>query len=638
MKPKYQSGSDSDSDSSSGSDVELAEEFAESPDIIHKDNTDTSTGMVNDAEIMDFCNSFVEKWDEKVNLITAEYLILQKCVNDLRENIYTTFDFTMQKGKYEFTIQKSKHRMILTQKLAECHHRARVCYNYTRDCNFFIELYRFSNFYEKVTRLDIEDRPNDRVIMMKNQLDSSLNNLQQSMVLLMGALCECYDCLSEAVSCDLSPDIRPDQYRVIPSVQIFNVITKLLLITIRHKLYLSSETYDNLRPTSFEYVEEMLLMRTNTPILKMNAKELMDSLKQLAACWLKLKYRPQLLDYIELLEIRAAMIINESDSALVHNVGPFRQAIDGTSNPIQYRVSDDFLWMVCMMLVNFRIRINMNFIKPKVVPCPEKWLPTPEQEKTVLDWLAFQAKNAYGDSTGTAYRMAFFRRILNPSETEEFARLFPSEPITFQQVLLRVRGDNAFKTIIDACNRPLYEDILRDDENDNPVSCATMADVLLKSFFKGSYPNTNWAFYCIFYEDLLSRFSELGRFKDPIMIQNFNYFNISYGGTVYLLEGFIKSLTTWINIILLEQNGEFESGQQYISILLQNMKYVQMKIQDEVRSKYKKDPEKKMTPEDAAVLKETFPFKFKEATDVVLQSQKPTNLSGATSHVKEIII
>lgn len=562
------SGSDSDSDDSmgeSGSDVELSSEFVSSALPRPSEGEEDPDWL----ERSEFISAYIQEWDEPVANITVEISRLKTLIEKLRNKIDETFDTRMFVGKYRKTMEQTELTNEMFRLLAEAADKAAQVYSFAREYNFFIDMFRLCD----------EEIP--EIVAIRNRLSIVYKGLLQTTLILFNTLAEYYRQLSDSITLDHAEDILPDIYRSVPAVAFYTLITKLLLISRYHDIELRKEKYKTLTPKKFPYVEKNLLIRSLKPILEFSMRELLDSVNQLAYCWNKLKYSDQLLDYVELLEFRTAMLIHESNTAAVFNVEPFRRQIPQTNSPIQYAANEEFKSFICMKLVNFRIRLIMNYIIPKVEPCPAKWLPTPLQEKVVMDWLVYQATNIYGDKAGADYRLKYFKRILNPAEGEEFHMRFPGEALTDQQVLIKMRGDNEYRQIIEMCNRPRYQDIIMDEESMYPASCATMSYILIDSFFKGAYSTTKWECFCFFYEDLLVRFGALQRETDPLMVQNFNFFNICFNDTMYVLEGFVKAFTCWINIVLQEQEGKFEDKQQDVSHLIEAIKTVQVKRKNE---------------------------------------------------------
>lgn len=374
---------------------------------------------------------------------------------------------------------------------------------------------------------------------------------------------EFYEFICVPVFCDHSATSR----KIVP-VDLFMLILARMFIIAKQS---SIGDLANVKPRDFAYARKNHLVRTMSPFLSMNMKDTMNTIKQLAYHWLKLKFDEDLIRYVELLEYRCFMFLCEAYPSSVHNLVEYCKEIPvrantthvtgSASEPVKlYTFSDYFLNEVSTRMFNFRIRISIWYMY-KHVQCPKEFLPTKEDIQHVRDWLEYQSKNVYGDKVGTEYRKRYYRRQLRPGEMEEYRRLAPHDVVIDQRVIQRVRGDQELKALQARANREEYHAFLKDDEDVYPISCGTMANLLLGSYFEGTFSQTPWSRYCIFYEEIQYRFSELRYVRDPIIIQTFNRFQVYFREEIYILDSYVKAVACWLNIVDRRLQGYIEHGE-----------------------------------------------------------------------------
>ena len=367
---------------------------------------------------------------------------------------------------------------------------------------------------------------------------------------------ENYDFIYEPINC----------YKYNEKIRITDLIflcISICNICLSYRLIMYDDDLRRLAPTDIDYARSSGIVKTETPITAMSVFELVDSLRQISYNWNKLYYHQDLIKYTDLLEFRASMILNETDDQFVHDVANYRREIDKENNVYAY--NQTLLNIISSYLIGFRIRVT-NRLVAEHVQCPKEYAPEEHKCTSLLNWLKKSAKSSFGDFIYTQFRMKYLKLIIRPGEREEYIRKKPSDVVTEQKIYRCVRGDEAANQILEfSSNREAY-DMLDDDEHEYPNSRPTIAYILLDKVFGGIF-NMTLGRYVIFRDEIRYRHMELQYEENPMLIQTFNRFNVFYRGQVYVINDFIKSFVTFMNILEKNHNASIENGQLDASFL-----------------------------------------------------------------------
>ena len=377
-----------------------------------------------------------------------------------------------------------------------------------------------------------------------------------------------YHKLSILIECSrslLESNNNSNDKRHSPFICLYIVLSKLAICFSEYKSrYFTGKNNKNnitqrdLKTSDFMIITGVYkLPQINNPILKMNLEELVKSITSLRDKWPYIKYIPKLSIYLGILEYRLFHFMNELFTNKILNYEPYTTILmekDFREKINICTINDKCIWELSSIIQNMKIKLSHTFIgiHKKI---PDIYNFSSEYIDSIKNWLIERAKSPFSDQIANNYRDLYINRIILPGELEIYLLKYIRRPRNTQEIYKFTRGNSALRNIQEFATEREDWDPLLDDEKYNSVSLSSMSYVLLSNFFSSKFKNIPFSTFCIFQDEIQSRYQELLHEDYPFIVESFNFFNVYYKGDLFILNGFYESLACFLKIIDIDYQG-----------------------------------------------------------------------------------
>lgn len=323
-------------------------------------------------------------------------------------------------------------------------------------------------------------------------------------------------------------------------------------------------------------IDEQRLAMADGPILCYSVSELRDAMWQVVAMWRNITINDSVTQYVELLELRYALLLRCAYDGSVHDVPEYRQSVDGAENLGGVTMYTSTPAMMVEMTAQFGGLCDMMWTKTAFdarVVFRSSCLDQPPMNVVVRMAETLRIFSEVTKSLSTLQQTYVERCLacsLRPGEADIFAPENPLYPVSPHNILLMCRGrkqhaavqDLALRKIRDVmqivCNKINAATTPEDAELswDEEVAVVCVTDMLFKNRFRLDWEQL-YVVYQAEFRAQRQKFSGVDSL--PLVFNNCTRFNVWHRGTLIETNNAVASVVVWLDLVRTVYAGRAEN-------------------------------------------------------------------------------
>jgi hypothetical protein len=279
------------------------------------------------------------------------------------------------------------------------------------------------------------------------------------------------------------------------------------------------------------------------PLKNFMVAELVSALKWIESKWLNIRHSHQLSLYLDLLMNRAACLcMVPQQEAVFCNISDYKNPLDGKWFVGSQRMLEDLCWSFVPMYRKLNHYAELNRHSESVVV--EKSLQKQLQEFVVENALEMEDKD-----TIEMYAKTYMNCSLRPSEWQKYKRDFAGKPSTTPRIVEALRGLESKQRMMENLSHAPW--IIIRERLVEPCFLQILYLLLIDSVVSNIVGFSWMSRYVLFNVQLLEEndiVKQLNR-SYPLIVQDFNHFNVYYREVLYRVDSAAKSFIHWLRIM-----------------------------------------------------------------------------------------
>lgn len=323
-----------------------------------------------------------------------------------------------------------------------------------------------------------------------------------------------------------------------------------------------------------------------TPVLSYRNSQLQRAVHQLGERWDKLVWDNRIPAYVRLLLVRCGVLMTATFPGLVNDaIGTISVRKKGLSFvDSEVEVTERFVWLVSDVFYDTLKKMSMMASCRTATPQtltevgidrPSYWL---RLRKHFVAWVERKLGEINTSEPSDLLKDHILQLSVRPGEVSAYSRTNPAtsnlsevqyvisknREVQFRE-LTRQKGRTYAEVIKNdfLTNAKLLEGEMKKEPRLRPTRpfapethvVALCLLELIKSHCASRFPSVEFKNYYVIETDLHDRLSDLDAQEYPIMVQMFNYFQVSYNKEVIICNSFMLSFLVWCSLIRRKQRN-----------------------------------------------------------------------------------
>ena len=350
---------------------------------------------------------------------------------------------------------------------------------------------------------------------------------------------------------DRLPSSDVDPFDMFYSLQAMFHLSQILLHDSRNpdKLNILTQT----GAPSLSYCRAHNLVYDTIPVGDMSVSQLYNSLGHLEKEWNKLPYHVELMQYLGMLELRAAHIIIYEYTTTTHDMEKFRKA---TSKENIYMCSDEFISEMATRFVCLRITMQTIMCDMRISPqtLHSMLMPTLSEIENLREILITTGENVYTDVISDTFRKTYKWNSLLPSELLLYRRKNGGKECVEPLLIVEDMRGKAMRAQVNKRACEDAQECLKIGHTDRHIGVPIAVHLLLNILTQqeASFQWENYSLFDRFVRDNLDDLIEMS-VEYPLIVESFHERGILWKKQLYVFgaepDAILTAVVIWLKII-----------------------------------------------------------------------------------------